>query len=328
MRLLNTKTHRLEEFIGENVPSYAILSHRWENEEVTFKDLENLKDGGEFKKGYSKIQGCCSQAVTDGYEWVWIDSCCIDKSSSAELSEAINSMFRWYKQAQVCYAYLSDVGGLLDDEYEFNSQPNSDSKEAMPILGMDAEIYYSKWFQRGWTLQELLAPKHLVFFNKNWSFLGTKGDLETTISFTTGIMDLKNFMDASVAQKMSWASNRETTRIEDRAYSLFGLFGVNLPPLYGEGQNAFLRLQLEILRTSDDESIFAWLDSEDVSGGLLARSPSAFKECGGIKRKDFEIDRPAYLMTNKGLRLESCLVPSPDPAHLASTSSMIHFALL
>jgi hypothetical protein len=311
MRLLNTKTRRLEEFIGENIPSYAILSHRWESEEVTFKDLESLQDGGECKKkGYSKIQGCCNQAVTDGYEWVWIDSCCIDKSSSAELSEAINSMFRWYKQAQVCYAYLSDVGVLLNDELL------SDWTLGLRYLRLKAEMPHSKWFQRGWALQEFLAPKHLEFFDRYWQALGTKDNLKEIVSEITGIMDIKNFMDASVAQKMSWASNRETTRIEDRAYSLFGLFGVNLPPLYGEGQNAFLRLQLEILRMSDDESIFSWIDSEDVSGGLLARSPSAFKECGGIKRKDFEIDRPAYLMTNKGLRMEASLLPSQDPSSL------------
>jgi hypothetical protein len=304
MRLLNTTTGRLVEFIGDNVPRYAILSHRWEDEEVTFKDLENLQDGGERKKkGYSKIQGCCNQAITDGYEWVWIDNCCIDKSSSAELSEAINSMFRWYKGAQVCYAYLSDVAA-----------------EAIPIFQLETEISHSKWFQRGWTLQELLTPKHLVFFNKNWQSLGTKDDLEELIIDITGIRDIKNFMGASVAQKMSWASNRETTRIEDRAYSLFGLFAVNLPPLYGEGQNAFLRLQLEILRTSDDESIFTWKDGEDVSGGLLARSPSAFKECGRIRRKDFDIDRPAYLMTNKGLRMEASLCPSPDPSSLSEGS--------
>jgi hypothetical protein len=306
MRLLNTTTGRLEEFIGDNIPRYAILSHRWEDEEVTFKDLENLQDGGECKKkGSSKIQGCCNQAVADGYEWVWIDSCCIDKSSSAELSEAINSMFRWYKGAGVCYAYLSDV----------NSQ--SDRSKVLQFLRLEEEISHSKWFQRGWTLQELLAPKHVVFFNGNWQSLGTKDDLEHIVSDITGIRDMENFMNASVAQKMSWASNRETTRIEDRAYSLFGLFGVNLPPLYGEGQSAFLRLQLEILRTSDDESIFAWLDSEDVSGGLLARSPSAFRECGGIERRDFEIDRPAYLMTNKGLRLEARLLPSLDPSSVS-----------
>jgi hypothetical protein len=313
MRLLNTTTGRLEEFIGENIPSYAILSHRWEDEEVTFKDLENLQDGGKCKKkGYSKIQGCCNQAVADGYEWVWIDSCCIDKSSSAELSEAINSMFRWYKGAQVCYAYLSDVKYLLDEDWI----------PIMPGLGLETQstFYHSKWFRRGWTLQELLAPKQLVFYNKDWGHLGTKFGLKWIVSEITGIRDMENFMNASVAQKLSWASNRETTRVEDRAYSLFGLFGVNLPPLYGEGQNAFLRLQLEILRTSDDESIFAWLDSEDVSGGPLARSPNAFKACGDIERQDFEFDAPAYLMTNKGLRMEACLLPSPDPSSISKHS--------
>jgi hypothetical protein len=159
-----------------------------------------------------------------------------------------------------------------------------------------------------------------VFYNRDWGPLGTKFDLEGIVSDITGIRDMENFMNASVAQKLSWASNRDTTRIEDRAYSLFGLFGVNLPPLYGEGQNAFLRLQLEILRTSDDESIFSWLDSGDVSGGLLARSPNAFKDCGGIERQDFEFDAPAYLMTNKGLRMEARLLPSPDPSSISKHS--------
>ncbi|PMD16890.1 hypothetical protein NA56DRAFT_730642, partial [Hyaloscypha hepaticicola] len=186
--------------------------------------------------GWSKVTGCCAQAALDGWEYVWIDSCCIDKTSSAELSEAINSMFRWYKKAEVCYAYLSDVSSASDDPRNFPSQ-----------------FSQSKWFTRGWTLQELLAPHYVDFFDQTWTWIGSKGSLNAVISQITGIADLVCYKEASVAQKMSWASYRETTRIEDLSYCLLGLFGVHMPPLYGEGENAFMRLQREIMNTTDDE---------------------------------------------------------------------------
>ncbi|CZR65466.1 uncharacterized protein PAC_15366 [Phialocephala subalpina] len=305
MRLLNTSILMLQEFIGEDIPQYAILSHRWEEEEVTFQDFQEVQNSkGDAKKGWSKIEGCRAQGAKDGYQWVWIDSCCIDKSSSAELTEAINSMFNWYRKAQVCYTYLSDVPSTTDWEEKHRQ---------------DSNFRRSKWFTRGWTLQELLAPEDLKFFTDDWVTIGTKDSLQPLLSEITGIFDFKKFGQASIAQKMSWASKRETTRIEDRAYSLMGLFGVNMPPLYGEGEKAFLRLQLEIMRSSDDESLFAWKDSQGSNGGLLARSPTAFQHSGNVFRLDYDYDTPAYSMTNKGLRIEARLLTSDDPESLMET---------
>ena len=179
-------------------------------------------------------------------------------------------MYSWYRNSQVCYAYLADVRRgecLLED------------------------LRRSNWFTRGWTLQELLAPSSVIFFDKDWSDIGTRSSLEEYISEITGIEDFVNFESACVAQKMSWASGRETTRKEDMAYCLLGLFNVNMPPLYGEGDKAFRRLQLEIIKTSDDESIFAWYTQLNPqwdnfplrsSFGLLSTSPEQFRASGEI----------------------------------------------
>ena len=163
-----------------------------------------------------KIRCSCERAVLDGLQWIWVDSCCIDKMSSAELSEAINSMFHWYRKAQVCYAYLSDV---------FIPWPD-DGMNAASLASY--QFRNSRWFRRGWTLQELLAPRKLIFFSRAWLSLGDRSELWTHVSEATGIKNEKGWEVASVAQKMSWASKRETTRNEDRAYSLMGLFGVNM----------------------------------------------------------------------------------------------------
>lgn len=237
MRLLDTTTIAVEEFQGD-LPEYAILSHTWETEEVTLPDLTSDKKRS--KAGWAKILKCCELCRNKGCKYVWIDTCCIDKSSSAELSEAINSMFRWYQQAAVCYAYLGDV----------------QSTQA----GLLEQIFHSRWFTRGWTLQELIAPVYLLFLDCNWIEIGTRSYLSSTVEDVTGISpsDMANFRDCSVATKMSWASKRQTTRTEDQAYCLLGLFDINMPLLYGEGDKAFLRLQYEILRASNDESIFAW----------------------------------------------------------------------
>ncbi|KAH9213242.1 heterokaryon incompatibility protein-domain-containing protein, partial [Leptodontidium sp. 2 PMI_412] len=241
MRLLDTTTLELHEFFGSDIPYYAILSHRWEDDEVTFQDLVN--GIGPSRKGYLKVQGCCRKAARDGWRYAWVDSCCIDKSSSAELSEAINSMFQWYRGSQVCYAFLSDVPEGLTIKKHHKKR---------------SKFRKSKWWTRGWTLQELLAPRKVVFYDCGWGEIGTRGYLQGLVHSITGIRDLDNFMQASIARKMSWASKRKTKRVEDQAYCLLGIFNVNMPPLYGEGQKAFERLQLEILKTSDDESIFAW----------------------------------------------------------------------
>jgi hypothetical protein len=208
-------------------------------------------------------------------------------------------MFRWYQDAQVCYAYLSDV-------------PEGDGDPS----AAGSAFRKSKWFTRGWTLQELLAPSRVVFYDHNWIEIGTKSSLYKLITAITGIKPLFKYEHASIAQKMSWASRRETTREEDMAYCLMGLFGVNMPPLYGEGENAFVRLQLEILNKSDDESIFAWREMNvGHPAGLLARSPAAFNESGDILKDTRRPDRPSYAMTNKGLHIELFLMSTNEREH-------------
>ncbi|EIW58294.1 uncharacterized protein TRAVEDRAFT_82962, partial [Trametes versicolor FP-101664 SS1] len=192
-----------------------------------------------------KIKAACQVAREDGFLLLWIDTCCIDKSSSTELSEAINSMFEWYELADICYAYLADVPG--DD----------DPTQAVSLF------WQSRWHTRGWTLQELIAPTRVVFLTRSWGFLGTKAGLASTLEKITGVdfsilTGHATVHSASVARRMSWAACRETTRIEDRAYSLLGIFGMHMSPIYGEGENAFLRLQEEIVKTIPDHSIFAW----------------------------------------------------------------------
>ncbi|KAE8449479.1 hypothetical protein EG329_008087 [Mollisiaceae sp. DMI_Dod_QoI] len=200
-------------------------------------------------------------------------------------------MFKWYQSAQVCYAYLSDVTSAVDDP----STP-------------DSEFRRSQWFTRGWTLQELLAPHHVEFYDRDWVEIGTKSSLEPVVKEITGIRWLFDYHKACIAQKMSWAANRHTTREEDIAYCLMGLFGVNMPTLYGEGDKAFLRLQQEILSKNSDESIFAWEtppeDDDYVFSGLLANSPTWFNKCGNFAEMYFDPDRPPHTMTNRGLRLE------------------------
>ncbi|KAH8883051.1 HET-domain-containing protein, partial [Thozetella sp. PMI_491] len=242
MRLLSARTGVLTEFIGR-CPPYAILSHRWGAEEIALQDLTGINQCLQ-RGGYRKIKECCSQAIQDGLEWVWVDTCCIDKTNSAELTEAINSMFRWYQESQVCYAYLSDV--------EDRENPRAKG----------CSFRTSAWFRRGWTLQELVAPSRVIFFTKSWLALGERIDLSTLLEEVTRIpseyLTGRNIREASVAQKMSWAAERETTRPEDAAYSLLGIFGVNMPLLYGEGTDAFRRLQGEIINRSEDQSLFAW----------------------------------------------------------------------
>ncbi|KAK1756311.1 heterokaryon incompatibility protein-domain-containing protein [Echria macrotheca] len=247
MRLLNSRSWRMKEFIiDDEIPPYAILSHTWGDEEVTFRDWDRLpRDEVKSMKGWGKINYCRKQAACNGYDWVWVDTCCIDKSSSAELSEAINSMFRWYKNAEICYVYLADV------------EKTADWQE------MRRRISASRWFTRGWTLQELLAPTTACFYCTDWSVLGTRAELVDVISSVTRIhrkyLQGENVHRASVAQRMSWASLRNTSRVEDIAYCLLGIFDINMPLIYGEGHKAFQRLQHMIMQSySSDHSLFAW----------------------------------------------------------------------
>lgn len=290
----------LSEGVRETLP-YTILSHTWEDEEVSFADIQDL-DRAKLKAGFGKIQGACDIALSDGFRYIWIDTCCIDKSSSAELSEAINSMYNYYHDAELCYVYLSDIDGRRDKR-----------ASAPPFIR-------SKWFSRGWTLQELITPRTVIFYARDWSEVGTKSSLQEVISAHTQIPaeallgnQVANF---SVAQRMSWAAYRNTTRIEDTAYCLMGIFHVNMPIIYGEGSRAFQRLQNEIMKQSDDQSLFAWwTPSAPERSSLHARSPRDFGTSVHIVARTGGISSE-YTMTNRGLKIQLPLIPlhpnSPD----------------
>ena len=291
MRLLNTNTNSLEfeEFFDTQVPRYAILSHRWGSEEVTLQDVrKGRKQDGQ---GHAKIKRCCAFAQSRGFQWVWIDTCCIDKKSSAELSETINSMYRWYQSAGECYAHLADVN--------WNSQDVNTSMKS---------FRQSIWFTRGWALQELLAPSSVIFVDRSWNEFGTKKTLLSEISAVTGISPshLHDWSTACIATKMSWLSRRVTSRVEDLAYCTLGLFDINMPLLYGEGTKAFMRLQLEIIKRSPDESIFAWTTVSDTSTGMLAPWPDCFAQSGDITlQAHLQKKRFPYVMTNQGLEFQA-----------------------
>ena len=287
MKLINTSTYELLEFNPQEIPPYAILSHTWGDDEYLFGDRNN-PDRRE-SVGFKKIAGCCALAARQGYEYLWVDTCCIDKTSSAELTESINSMYRWYQESHICYVYLADF---------FFDEPQN---------GRGVTFRKSRWFRRGWTLQELLAPSYVIFYDAEWKEIGSKSGLQSLLTDICGISTRHLFYprEASVAAKMSWASSRQTTRVEDVAYSLLGLFGINMPLIYGEGQNAFFRLQREIIQSSSDESIFAWTDRDLLYSGLLASSVESFRDSSDIVPIRLKsLDRPPYSMTNQGLSIE------------------------
>ncbi|OTA65138.1 hypothetical protein K449DRAFT_326992, partial [Hypoxylon sp. EC38] len=224
-------------------------------EEVSFQQWENLNDSIREKPGYKKIMGACQTARADNFNWLWVDTNCIDKSSSSELTEAINSMFAWYRDAELCYAYMEDVPSM-----------NYPEQSALLLFCFKA----SRWFRRGWTLQELLAPKKVHFYTRDWDLIGSKETPRSKVrpliseiaevtgideTFLNGSLALSN---ASIAKRFSWISNRKTTRVEDIAYCLLGIFDINMPLLYGEGMKAFSRLQHEIIKSSSDHTIFCW----------------------------------------------------------------------
>ncbi|KAM5531373.1 hypothetical protein V8D89_014966 [Ganoderma adspersum] len=278
MRLLDTTTGQ---FVDRKPDTdiYSILSHTWAPEgEQSYQELRAIQqdygsDGLRLLPSVSsrrvpsswllpatnshlpqslsiwddprlspKIRLACKTAGRRGFRYIWIDSCCIDKMNSAEWSEAINSMYAWYRDAKICFAFLADI--------PTGSQPS-------------ARFNTSRWFTRGWTLQELIAPHNVVFLSEEWEYLGSKHSLAPFLQQITGInqdvLRHKVSLDqVSVAKRMSWASKRETTRLEDEAYSLLGIFDIHMPALYGEGRRAFRRLQEEILRRIPDQSLFAW----------------------------------------------------------------------
>ncbi|KLP09253.1 beta transducin-like protein [Fusarium fujikuroi] len=259
------------EFMDHNVPKYVIRSHTWiEGQEVTLQDMQNNK--GTERSGYTKIKQACALALENGYGYAWVDTCCIDKTSSAELSEAINSMMSWYERSEICYTYLADVQpgtNIHEPESSFAKIRNDIVDLITQITGID-QTYLS-------------APP-----------TSTDCRLQSRLHV------------ASIAEKMSWASKHKTTRIEDTAYCLLGIFGINMPLLYGEGTNAFLRLQEEIMKRSDDQTILAWYLPEDApdESGVLTTSLAAFANCKDFIPCDVGMPTPPFQITNKGLRMK------------------------
>ena len=355
MRLLDTETGLFVDFPDESkVPDYAILSHTWDPQgEQTYQELRTIRPTPSLPTAATsppatktslplfsddpavsaKVRMACVTARAYGHRYIWIDSCCIDKSSSAELSEAINSMYRWYGMATVCYAFLADVS-LDENAYDTASQINR-----------------SRWFTRGWTLQELIAPRHVVFLEREWRVVGSKSSLAPLLEEVTGIeravLTHSKELDAvSVADRMSWASRRTTTRLEDEAYSLLGIFDINMPTLYGEGRRAFARLQEEIVRQIPDQSLFAWgnvylhspssseslspmysatsikyvFELDDNARSLFAPSPTYFSHSGSIRAVPLEVVNqrlrrdgdpmpiPSYTMSQYGMRTDLLLL--------------------
>jgi hypothetical protein len=290
MWLINTASLRLEPFDSSLDVKYAILSHTWEGGEVSFQEMQNPKESTKQKPGYRKIEATCNVTAHKGLEYAWVDTCCIDKSSSAELSEAINSMFRWYKDAEICFAYLSDLVLPISTSI--------DEDELVSYLSR------CRWFSRGWTLQELIVPRSLELYDSSWNFRGSRDQFASQLSTITrvdvAVLQNSNVMNSlPVARRMSWASNRQTTREEDIAYCLLGIFDVNMALLYGEGSKAFVRLQDEIATQSGNISLFGWtaqkstnenpprsaetVRSDQYYRGVFALSPSEFATCGGFR---------------------------------------------
>ncbi|TGJ87465.1 hypothetical protein E0Z10_g1265 [Xylaria hypoxylon] len=340
MRLLHVTTKKLTDFSTQKAPKYAILSHRWRHglNEVLYDDVEGAEpDTWQRKKeaAAKKVLNACAEADRLKFEYIWIDTCCIDKRSSSELSEAINSMFLWYRQAGKCLAFLDDVNNLDD-------------------LGK------SEWFERGWTLQELIAPDNVWFYSKDWSCIGDRFSMVQRLSDITGIDEmvlrhghepeiedwdghyfrqemgqyicncgvkgfdndkLRGVLDTfSVATIMSWAARRKTSREEDTAYCLMGLFDINMPLLYGERSKAFIRLQEEIIGRTNDQSILAWTLTDETGWDWwhsfdLASSPAAFHRFN-IK-KQWSLTDPHYdyaplphiSVTKEGVEVDVLLIP-------------------
>ncbi|KAL7955366.1 HET domain-containing protein [Trichoderma compactum] len=239
MRLIDTDTLEFTWFL-KTPPPYAILSHTWGSDEVTFTDVTNLSTRTT-KSGFTKIKQTCGKALKGGFSYAWIDTCCINKESSSELSEAINSTCRWYRDAAICYAYLEDA--------------SEDIK--LPITS-SSSIEHCGWLTRGWTLQELLAPKEIVIFRAKWTTIGRKTDLGVVLEQITGIP----------CKTLTW-------------YIDCILPHGNIRRQHGEGRNAFIRLQGEILKQTEDDSLFAWRASEESVSeapyrGLFASSPKEF----------------------------------------------------
>ncbi|KAI4598582.1 hypothetical protein KJ359_002995 [Pestalotiopsis sp. 9143b] len=339
MRLLRTQEYHLVEAndLPTPFPEYAILSHTWisPKDEINYQDFKQRKSDIEndiFKqKGWAKLRRYCDRAARDGWEWAWMDTCCIDKTNPADTQEAINAMFRWYQNAGICYAYLDDVDvdKVVDcpnfDLDDIAGRDNVADPTSFPHLALKAFLIKAKWFTRGWTLQELLAPPYLVFVDQAWRRIGTRESWADEIKQASRIearhltnFSPTDFISCSIAMRFSWASRRLTTVEEDETYSLLGLFGISLPLIYGEGRwRAFNRLQRELITVYNDDSIFAWkfeqsrnmraVESQEKANehgrGILAPSIREYWDASNIEA--LGLYGNSFAMTNQGLEIKA-----------------------
>ncbi|OJA18945.1 hypothetical protein AZE42_10106 [Rhizopogon vesiculosus] len=266
---------------------YAILSHRWLDEgEPTY---EEIKLGTARGPGYEKLEKFCATARTYKVEFAWSDTCCIDKSSSSELDQSIRSMSRWYYNSYICIVHLAESETIED-------------------------IMRDEWIRRGWTLQELLAPVYIKFFNKHWMHMtrdandksSKKTEIMKTLERATGIphKELQKFQPGPVRvdERMMWASKRKTTRVEDVAYCLMGIFDVSLQTAYGEGgDRAFSRL-IEAIMQGGDPSVLNWTGKPVFrSSSAIPRSPENY--IGRTLQLPPVLGRLEMAMTSLGLRV-------------------------
>ncbi|KAK3672609.1 hypothetical protein LTR78_007421 [Recurvomyces mirabilis] len=303
-RLIDTRTLAIKHIQSGSQVRYGILSHVWGPQEISYENFfnEQARDG----QGFTKVWKCCKLALEHGLDYMWIDSCCIDRGSTAELSEAINSMFAWYASAAICFVYLADVGMPTNSVHS----------------GNDEQFFGSRWFTRGWSLQELLAPRNVRFFDCDWRLLGTLSELTNMVKDITGLETAllrheKPISAYSVAQRMSWAAGRMTTRREDMAYCLLGIFEVHMPLLYGEDDGAFLRLQHEVCKRHRDDTIFAWSDEHmllapALTGAMFAPDVRCFLGCRDVVQTDWP-EPLQWELTQGGLHISGAMtMPGPS----------------
>ncbi|OAG07547.1 vegetative incompatibility protein HET-E-1 [Paraphaeosphaeria sporulosa] len=333
MRLLrrsDTGEFSLSQFRDEAIPPYAILSHTWgpDTEEVTFEDLTN--GTGKDKPSYEKIRFCGERAALDDLEYFWIDTCCINKANKAELSQAINSMFRWYGNATRCYVYLSDI----------SSSPLSNTEEPKSPWPWESDFRKCRWFTRGWTLQELLAPSSVEFFSQEGERLGDRNSLRRLIHEITVVpesaLEGAPLSQFSVNERLSWIEHRQTKLEEDRAYSLLGIFGVYVAAIYGEGTaSAFQRLREEIGKLEQCMQDLHLTDPrddkkriEDTKGGLLEASYRWILENSDFQRwRDDEQSRLLWIKGDpgKGKTMLLCGIINELEKSIAKTDLLSYF---
>lgn len=332
MRLLHARTRELKDFCAEDTPDYAILSHTWGDNEVTASDIsDGLYSGKEVY--WRKINCACKQALEDHLEWLWVDTCCLRRDDAIELDTAIHSMFEWYRDASVCYVYLPDVPSR-PEESDVGYGEDTEDPEAP-----DSSFRRSRWFSRGWTLLELLAPRELRYYSSSWGFLGSSKTLSTLTRQVAAMAQTPETLElllesSSVSQVMSWASGRQTSTPEDLPYCLSGIFGARIPISYGEGADqAFLKLQRWLIENRNDQSVLAWgyngserSDDKDMAAlsSVLARTPADFSGCGSISPcKAWKEKEPPFVgFTSEGMRMRLPLVTLTTDVSTAPQSTV------